>query len=266
MANFLNRMAARAVGAAQVAQPSVPTMFAPGAGLVRQDPGHSGPDPEVASLEVAGDPDGKPRGPVAIESTLPRERDEAAQVFSPTAESRDSSISSPESSLPVSETAPAAEHQGGLPLSKATVPFTQPAPLRTVPSARPYLQPESISPYASDRSAVASLEPDQRPFPERGQLIADEPVIAPPMRQPGRPGSSTLQLGQTMPVSSRAIHARRDQARSEAEAPVIRVSIGRIDVRAQFSPATPSPAPTRNARPAALSLDEYLKQRREGKR
>jgi hypothetical protein len=267
MANFLNRMAARAVGAAQVARPFVPVMFATGAGLARHDPSDSGLEPGVASVEVAGNPAGTPRVPEsAIESTLPRERDNAGQVFSPKAAFRDSTISSPESSFPAPETLSAVEHQDRLLLSKATAPITQPAPLPTLPNISPYLQPEVIRPYAADVSAAASPEPDQKPFPESNQLIADEPVIAPRMRQPGRT-SSALQLGPPMPANSGAMYSRRDPARGrELEAPVVRVSIGRIDVRAQFSAATPSPAPARNARPATLSLDEYLKQRREGKR
>jgi hypothetical protein len=268
MANFLNRMAARAIGVAQVAQPFVPAMFAPGAGLARHDPSASGLEPEVASVEVAGDPAGKTRAPEsAIESTLPRERNQAGQEFSPRAVSWDSTISSPAASLPASETLSAVERQDRLPLSRATAPITQPAPLPTAPDTSPYLQPEVIRPYPADVSAAVSFEPDQKPLPETDQLIAGEPAIAPRMRQPDRPASSTLQLGPTMPANSRTMYSRRDQTRgAEPEGPVIRISIGRIDVRAQFSAATSSPAPARNARPAPLSLDEYLKQRREGKR
>jgi hypothetical protein len=46
---------------------------------------------------------------------------------------------------------------------------------------------------------------------------------------------------------------------------VVRVTIGRVDVRAQFLPPT-APASPRQIRPAALTLDEYMKQRREGVR
>jgi hypothetical protein len=47
---------------------------------------------------------------------------------------------------------------------------------------------------------------------------------------------------------------------------VIRVTIGRIDVRAVFPPAAAAPAPARKTPAGALSLDDYLKQRSEGKR
>lgn len=46
-------------------------------------------------------------------------------------------------------------------------------------------------------------------------------------------------------------------------APTIKITIGRVDVRAVMQPQ-PAPRPTPERRPA-LSLDEYLKQRSEGK-
>ena len=51
-----------------------------------------------------------------------------------------------------------------------------------------------------------------------------------------------------------------------AQAPVVRVTIGRIEVRAQFpAPAAKRESPGR-ATPNGLSLDDYLKQRNEGRR
>jgi hypothetical protein len=55
-------------------------------------------------------------------------------------------------------------------------------------------------------------------------------------------------------------------AATSPQAPSIRVTIGRIEVRAEFSTPAPAPAPARPARSSPLSLDDYLKQRREGKR
>ncbi|HEX2209176.1 MAG TPA: hypothetical protein VHG93_15960, partial [Longimicrobium sp.] len=49
---------------------------------------------------------------------------------------------------------------------------------------------------------------------------------------------------------------------AEAPAPVIEVSIGRIEVRATQAPA--SPAPVRRA-PSTLSLDDYLQRRGGGR-
>ncbi len=52
---------------------------------------------------------------------------------------------------------------------------------------------------------------------------------------------------------------------SETAAPIVRVTIGRVEVRAQF-PSAPSVPVARRPRPPALSLEDYLKQRSGGKR
>jgi hypothetical protein len=51
-----------------------------------------------------------------------------------------------------------------------------------------------------------------------------------------------------------------------SQPPVIRVTIGRIEVRAVMAPAAPAPLPSRKTPTGTLSLEEYLKQRSEGKR
>jgi hypothetical protein len=67
-------------------------------------------------------------------------------------------------------------------------------------------------------------------------------------------------------LASIAGHAEPNPSANESGPPVIRVSIGRIEVRA-ILPPTPTaerPAPTRAS--PVLSLDQYLKQRNEGQR
>ncbi|SPE40614.1 hypothetical protein SBA3_3800007 [Candidatus Sulfopaludibacter sp. SbA3] len=51
-----------------------------------------------------------------------------------------------------------------------------------------------------------------------------------------------------------------------AEPPVIRVTIGRVEVRAELSSPKTRHAGSPRSKPAALSLDDYLKQRSEGRR
>jgi hypothetical protein len=51
-----------------------------------------------------------------------------------------------------------------------------------------------------------------------------------------------------------------------SQPPVIRVTIGRIEVRAVFPPAAAAPAAVKKTPSGALSLDDYLKQRSEGTR
>jgi hypothetical protein len=255
MANFLNRMAARAVGAARIAQPYVPARFTPGAGLVRNDaPAHAGLETEVEGVEATARPatqapSGSPR-----DATLPVEID----VSSSRAVSRNASMASPADSLPAPPTPAVVEPLARAPFSTATLAVTEPLPAPAALEVSSYLGPGAIRPLAFERPATTSLEADGKLLQENDKIYAGEPA---------RPVATALRFTQGMPVNSRTMGARRDQAyAAEPPAPVIRVSIGRIDVRAQFTAATPSPTPARNARPAALSLDEYLKQRSEGKR
>jgi hypothetical protein len=71
----------------------------------------------------------------------------------------------------------------------------------------------------------------------------------------------------TVRPTSRVTAARRATPvkQTRDEPPPVRVTIGRIEVRAVVPPphAPPRPAPRR---PAPLSLDEYLEQRRSGRR
>jgi hypothetical protein len=85
----------------------------------------------------------------------------------------------------------------------------------------------------------------------------------------------------TKPKTLRASHAKPQRAQPRAflsetvlaslpdeprdQAPIVRVTIGRIDVRAAPAPPLPSRKPARHAGPT-LTLDAYLKQRKEGAR
>jgi hypothetical protein len=58
---------------------------------------------------------------------------------------------------------------------------------------------------------------------------------------------------------------REHHATVSASAPVVKVSIGRVEVRAEFPAPAPRTSPQRSSS-LSLSLDEYARQRREGKR
>lgn len=67
-------------------------------------------------------------------------------------------------------------------------------------------------------------------------------------------------------LSSPAEAANRDRyANASASAPVVKVSIGRVEIRAEFPAAATKASPQRSPS-LALSLDEYARLRREGKR
>jgi hypothetical protein len=236
MANFLTRMAARALGSEPVAQPVVPALFTPGFGLAMSDA------PRGSGTETAAYPRGSEtaaylEAPESVrEATLPQE----GQALNPTAV-----LPIPESPSPVTE------------------PATQFASRTTTLNSLPTLPPEEIKAYASDPSAFSS---EQKQLSESAHLTTSGPESVQQVTQARRLAEQSFSYGRTIPPNARSI-SRRDQASgASVEAPVIRVTIGRIDVRAQFPVQASSPAPMRQARTEGLSLDEYLKQRSEGKR
>jgi hypothetical protein len=62
------------------------------------------------------------------------------------------------------------------------------------------------------------------------------------------------------------IERRERRAEFEHQAPIVRVTIGRIEVRAEIATPAAAPPAAQPVRAPTLTLDEYLKQRQEGKR
>lgn len=133
-----------------------------------------------------------------------------------------------------------------------------------------------------------SIEPPVRP--ETGGLLPANRAAADPKREPpGEPAAGALPAGQTLnvlerveitriesqaPVSelrsslvpSLALAGHKPQktmTESRAEPPTIHVTIGRVEVKATVSNALPKRAA---AKPSAMSLEEYLRQRQGGDR
>ncbi|TMD52792.1 MAG: hypothetical protein E6I93_09230 [Chloroflexi bacterium] len=132
----------------------------------------------------------------------------------------------------------------------------QPVPY-TKQDANPYrvragLAPALVSPALIPAALPSALSPT---------LVPESDLI-----EPGFPSLyPSVQTSRTGTTTARRISAA--QLPESHESPTIRVTIGRIDVRAV--PPTPpaSPAPTNSNRPRpALSLSDYLKQRKGGQR
>ena len=64
--------------------------------------------------------------------------------------------------------------------------------------------------------------------------------------------------------SSTSIAPAQVQLEAAAAEPAIQVTIGRVEVRAVSAPATPSRVQQQPTRPAAMSLDEYLRRQEQG--
>jgi hypothetical protein len=175
-------------------------------------------------------------------------------------------------------------------IASPTVDPTELSPLTPKEEVRAAVNAQGRRPRRSEAPGFVSIT---APTVEAGRVVArvsalpqapgqpEEALFALPLPSPTR---SVLAVARaTLPASSgergapsfaatMAPHAdfRRPTeanvaAPSRAAPEVVRVTIGRIDVRAELSAPNPRPAP-RRPEPARLSLDDYLKQRAEGRR
>jgi hypothetical protein len=123
-------------------------------------------------------------------------------------------------------------------------------------------------------------EPSDQPTPDHDmQAHVAEPVVA-PQDTPSPPITASSLIRSKQPLPPTPVVAQPQiTSSSEPPAPVsvehvsapdasptIRVSIGRVEVRAIMPPAPPAPRTRPERRGPALSLDEYLKRRNGGQR
>lgn len=258
MANFLNRLAARAVGVAPVAQPVIPALFTPGFGLERTDL------PSDVAVERVADPSERS---VFTESarltTLPGPGESSNAHTVP----RASSNASLSASFPAEQEPPSRFRQEQVSIAADKVATTQPAFSPNLPGPLSETHPENIESSTAYQVSPSSFQPAFEPESGSSRLNTTKLASVQEVPRARFQAPRGFKFGRTLPTNTRTMPERRDPAAGlESEAPVIRVTIGRIDVRAQFSTPAPFPAAARHVRPAALSLDDYLKQRSEGKR
>jgi hypothetical protein len=139
----------------------------------------------------------------------------------------------------------------------------EPPTSRAVPSPRVSSAPPS--PVEGEPESSAAHDHETPP-------ALDAPLSRPAARPAERARSTTVPALSperaavvVQPAARRAAELSVPQPRpARREPPPVRVSIGRIEVRAVTPPAAPPrPAPQR---PTPLSLDEYLELRRSGRR
>jgi hypothetical protein len=134
------------------------------------------------------------------------------------------------------------------------------------------LAPALVPPALPSRtSAPALVAPTLRPEAPQGKTLlyrASAPALVAPIQRTDSNQLEPLLSPAYTPIQSRRTATSTAGKRAEAQlsetpaAHTIRVTIGRIDVRAvtPAPPAAPSPVRTKRALPA-LSLEDYLKQR-----
>lgn len=137
-------------------------------------------------------------------------------------------------------------------------PVQQIAPTKSVAPVTDPTEEHSPKPRRSRRQAVSA-----EALPRAKHVIL--PVV---QAEEDHPSSTTAVFGNSLEALGSQPRRRKDfvpvEKRSSTPAQIIRVTIGRVEVRAIHSPA-PTPKSAKN-RPPKLSLEDYLRKRGKGLR
>ena len=132
------------------------------------------------------------------------------------------------------------------------------------PTATVEHPPRSASPTGESSSPeTASLEARAESLLVPRHNGQERPSASPPPRAKSEPIVSTGD--RSARPARREVSARHFAEESRQGAPIVRVTIGRVEVRAAQAPAVPPRATKPTARPT-LTLDAYLNARKEGRR
>lgn len=235
MADFLNRLAARALGATLLAEPVIPTRFS------------SGPE---QSAFLPSEPAFQPKRPVP-ETSAEVSEDRPRHHRTREADSHFETI-----------------------VERHAPPFQDPdeAPHRPLPQRLRVSPPQASPPLVAERETV---QPSPERADVRRQHLAtamDSPpgeVERPAAHRPQTTSPVQVPFAEPQPAPRLTPHAEpmRSPMLQRPELPqafrpappTVHVSIGRIEVRAEVAPPAPA-APAQRPRPSTLSLDQFLKQ------
>jgi hypothetical protein len=268
MADLLTRMAERALGLAPTIQPIIAPMFAPGLPLA----GEHTPD------SLAGEQLGVLEAPEQEHIQAPAHR--PGQMIAPQPPLVPRRHEEPGGVTHVDSMVPLITNGRNDP-----PPFKpEPPVVRTVDSPSVQRQVErQLTPDAGEQLVGRGIGPKIEPLlvlqpPQSvGSAVPGQPEAfqTPQQLTPGPVKSDVQQALAPIEIRSNAEQAQSTLAEKppsaavpqpEPAGPAIRVSIGRIDVRAVTTPAPSTPRPAATHPGPALSLDEYLKQQKGGRR
>jgi hypothetical protein len=243
MSDYLNNIVARSMGIADVVQPRVPQLFEQ---AVTQT------DPALQTETLSGPSAG-------------------AREISKTSASRMAQV---ESALSLSRFAPAKPPSEAMPLRAENPALFSAQPIPAFAPIETSLPSTTAEPRGIKVDATAIAEPAVPLGGPHGALQQTE--TAPSVTSAGQPSPTIVsmsavelpattspanrQTGVPHPISSSLANNHAEQS-----APAIKITIGRVDVRA-IMPSVATPARTPSRPGPALSLESYLKQREEGKR
>jgi hypothetical protein len=287
MSDYLNNLVARTLNVAPVVQPRLASFFESGstaAGVISRGP---------IEVETYGnDPSGEPkfRAPAAEPanvqpSQLPLRVKENIEVNlnDLTKAGADLDPGNPENSPAVvtHQLSPLPEVRGLRAPVAGRLTSQEPEALRNQQVTRE----QTTAPAAakeSGRSLIIERDREEsRPPLQPGirQLVDEALTRLQPARRDGNERTKPEQSGPVAVPTSRTSterpdvvaikptpHIIREPVAATEPAPTINVTIGRVDVRAIISSPAETPRVGRAPRATATSLDEYLKQRSEGRR
>jgi hypothetical protein len=282
MSSFLDRLIERAQGSARVTEPLVPSHFAPSPWQIV---GSAQDFREESLLEEGPDTRHASPAPSVRSPAPPREPAESARVR----DDGETGTTPLESPLLVDQVS----DRESLALPKGTFERTEEfaeKPVRPVvhrtqqrllpmPSLMEPQETDGSDLYGSDPHAATpdSSEPRTSDYGEEGQVkpyppesaslnTETEPAIRAGLSDHPAPvdlGTLRAQISQEFEADPLEGHHRTQPSTPD---PTVQVTIGRVEVRAVTPPAQPQPGLTTRPRKPALSLDDYLRRRKEGRR
>lgn len=297
MNDYLTNIAAKALNLMPVVQPRLASLYEPAPGMGGPPAGHMlavETAPSGRSFGEASVPPGSTPQPQGNEEGIHREPEPSPQARAAlaSASEADEMFASPRRSPLLTPYTTEAGPGTRQPLPTPRLVQPPLAPTRTS-SVQPMAERPSTDSHAAEfasdqRAEQAAWTPPQSGVeagretgrePRSSPVLAEFSTIMPDLPSPriGHGGDPIPRSTPRAPIPVRAVAQPQEGAWRQSDAftegdsttplaPVIRVSIGRVEVRAIMPPAAPAPRP-KAARPGpGLSLEEYLKQGRRGQR
>ncbi len=252
MADFFSRLAERALGVANTARPRIASIFAPPVGVPLTPASEGTPDPPQRTPPDAERP---PQVSATPKEQIARQKMRSAELREP----------------PSGRTKPGRMPSEPQNLTGDDWPQKPNDEARAKRATR--IANETEHGEAAQRSTnapgTAGASPAMRPDPS--EPTPSGSVQRPPTRSetlfavgPERTAHPQASLqGRDQVFQIAASPLARIQRRTEEQGPIVKVSIGRVEVRAVIAP-TASRSSSRAA-PKVTSLEEYLKQREEAR-
>lgn len=249
MSDFLTRLIQRQTGTLPSVQPRPRSMFAPATDQLGFSIIHEPAMPESAHEEVRRQ---APEGPSRVAPTRPSTSAINAPLSTETPVGRIQAV-------PVVQTPDVAEPSPTATKVEGRAAWDEATSRTQEPPIRPFLLPGA--PVGSELNRRRAEDRPERPGRTEA---ATRPLMTPPpplVRSPRtRPSSALAAPPSLRPAEQSSQRARADRMNEE---PPVQVTIGRIEVTAQPTPA----APKRKAgsRPPSMSLEDYLARRHGGR-